>query len=788
MKVSMNWISDFVDLSGLDLNDLIHRFTLSTAEVEDVYELGREVNGVVIAEVVKVEPHPNSKKLHLVTVNCGDHEDHCVCGAPNVREGMRIPFAPFGASVVGMTIGEATIAGVVSRGMCCSAQELGMADSSTGLLELPADAPLGKLFTDVYAVRDTVFEVDNKSLTNRPDLWGHYGIAREFSAIARRPLRPLALCDLAVYDHLPEVPIGRIDSELCYRYSALRIDNVKKSVSPIDMQIRLYYCGMRAISLLADLTNYIMLELGQPTHAFDSRRIETIQVERFPEPFEFETLDGTKRRIDPETLMIKSNETPVAIAGVMGGLDSEIVADTDSVTLECATFSAVSVRKTSTRVGLRTDASMRYEKTLDPELCKLAAARFAKLLLGIDPGATVVSRFTDRYGYRYPTITLAFDQAFIDRYTGIKISGDQIVDTLTRLGFGVTRTGDDFTVLVPSWRATKDVTIKADVVEEITRIYGYDNFRIETTMSALHPVRPLTVKADEAAIKDALVKQFGMHEVHTYIWCDAKKLAALNIPLPENVSLLNGMNPDTTVLRNSMQQTLLPVLNENRFYAPDFGVFEIGRVVAGQKENGDCNERRTLGVAIQSHALMQRIPFALFLDMISTMVWNLRRQKVAYTRIAPTFAWQHPANTASITVSGKVIGYVSVVHPEVQEAIDKRAFLLTAEIDLDTFAEIPKNEIVYEEPSKFPGIDIDLSFAVGQNNTFGDIESAFTAHPNETLRKISLVDVYEADGAKSITVRLHFVSPVKTLSKPEVQAYIDEVLAALAKNGIQLRG
>ena len=267
-----------------------------------------------------------------------------------------------------------------------------------------------------------------------------------------------------------------------------------------------------------------------------------------------------------------------------------------------------------------------------------------------------------------------------------------------------------------------------------------------------------------------------------------EKLAALNIPLPENVSLLNGMNPDTTVLRNSMQQTLLPVLNENRFYAPDFGVFEIGRVVAGQKENGDCNERRTLGVAIQSHALMQRIPFALFLDMISTMVWNLRRQKVAYTRIAPTFAWQHPANTASITVSGKVIGYVSVVHPEVQEAIDKRAFLLTAEIDLDTFAEIPKNEIVYEEPSKFPGIDIDLSFAVGQNNTFGDIESAFTAHPNETLRKISLVDVYEADGAKSITVRLHFVSPVKTLSKPEVQAYIDEVLAALAKNGIQLRG
>ena len=787
MKVSMNWISDYVDLSGLDLNDLIHRFTLSTAEVEEVYELGKEVQGVVVAEVTRVEPHPNSKKLHLVTVNLGDREDHCVCGAPNVREGMRIPFAPFGASVVGMTIGEATIAGVVSRGMCCSAQELGIAESSTGLLELPSDAPLGKLVTDLYAIRDTVFEVDNKSLTNRPDLWGHYGIAREFSAIAKRPLKPLDLADLDVYASLPEVPVGRIDSELCYRYSALRIDNVKKSVSPIDMQIRLYYCGMRAISLLADLTNYIMLELGQPTHAFDSRKIDAIQVERFAEPFDFETLDGTKRRINPETLMIKSGETPVAIAGVMGGLDSEIVADTDSVTLECATFSAVSVRKTSTRVGLRTDASMRYEKTLDPELCKLAAARFTKLLLAIDPEAKVVSRFTDRYEYHYPTITLSFDQAFIDRYTGIQISGEQIVDTLTRLGFGVIRSGNDFTVLVPSWRATKDVTIKADVVEEITRIYGYDNFNIETTLSALHPVRPLRVKADETALKDALVKQFGLHEVHTYIWCDAKKLAGLNIPLPENVSLLNGMNPDTTVLRNSMQQTLLPVLNENRFFAPDFGVFEIGRVVAGQKENGDCNERRTLGIASLTHALVQRVPFARFLDMISTMVWNLRRQKVTFERTATKFAWQHPANTASIVVCGKVLGYVAVVHPAVQEAIDKRAFILTAELDLDAFAEIPEKEITYEEPSKFPGIDIDLSFVVDRDGTFGDIEQAFTAKPNETLKKISLVDVYEAE-IKSITVRLHFVSPVKTLSKSEVQTYIDEVLADLAKKNIVLRG
>ena len=785
MKVSMNWISEYVDLSGLDLEDLIHRFTLSTAEVEDVYHLGTEINGVVVAEITKIEEHPNSKKLHLLELDLGDHTDRCVCGAPNVRVGMRVPFAPFGASVVGMTIGEATIAGVTSRGMCCSAQELGIADSSSGLLELPADAPLGKPVKELYAFDDIVFEVDNKSLTNRPDLWGHYGIAREFSAIAKRPLKPLDLQDLSAYDALDPVPLGSIDPELCYRYSAIRADRITKKVSPIDMQIRLYYCGMRAISLLADLTNYVMLELGQPTHAFDSRMVGTIGVQRFPEPFEFKTLDDTERKIDPETLMITSDGSPVAVAGVMGGLNSEIVSDTDSVTLECATFSAVSVRKTSSRIGLRTDASMRYEKTLDPELCSLAAGRFLKLLLSIDPEAKVVSRYTDCYQYHYPAIELHFKKAFVDRYTGIDISDEQIEDTLVRLGFGVTRNGSEFDVKVPSWRATKDVTIPADVIEEITRIYGYDNFKIETTMSALRPILPQRVKADETAMKDALVKRFGLHEVHTYLWCDAKKLNDLKIPLPDNLKLLNGMNPDATVLRTAMMQTLLPVLKENRFYAPAFGVFEIGRTVKGLKADGTANERRTLGVALLSHD-KERTAFLAARDMIASILFDMRRVSASFVRIQPENAWEHPANTAAIVLGGKTIGTLSPVHPEVAAEIDKKATLVTLELDMDTLSEIPEEDLKYREASRFPGIDIDLSFVVDKDVTFADVTNPFLEDRDETLAGISLVDIYEAEG-KSMTIRLSFVSPVKTLQKAEVQAYIDRILKILAEKNIRLR-
>lgn len=785
MNVSMNWISDYVDLSGLDREELIHRFTLSTAEVEEVYRLGTEINGVVVAEITRIDAHPNSQKLHLLELDLGDKTDRCVCGAQNVRVGMRVPFAPFGASVKGMTIGEATIAGVVSRGMCCSAQELGIADSSSGLLELPKDAPLGKDVKELYPIEDIVFEVDNKSLTNRPDLWGHYGIAREFAAIAKRPLKPLKLCDLTQFDALDPVPLGDIDPELCYRYSAIRADHITEKVSPIDMQIRLYYCGMRAISLLADLTNYIMLELGQPTHAFDSRQVGTIGVQRFQEPFTFRTLDGADRKIDPETLMITSDRRPVAVAGVMGGENSEIVADTDSVTLECATFSAVSVRKTSSRIGLRTDASMRYEKTLDPELCRTAAERFMELLLSIDAGAKVVSRYTDRYNYRYPTIDLQFDKAFVDRYTGIDISDAQINETLTRLGFDVRQDGSNFDVTVPSWRATKDVTIPADVIEEITRIYGYDNFKIETTLSALRPVLPQRGKADETAIKDALVKMFGLHEVHTYLWCDAKKLADLNIPLPENVKLLNGMNPDATVLRTAMMHTLLPVLKENRYYAPAFGVFEIGRTVKGLRPDGTCNERKTLGVALLSHE-RERDAFLRARDMVAAGLYNLRRLPVSFTRVQPINAWEHPANTAAIQLGGRTIGTLSTVHPEVAAQIDKKAALVTFEIDLDSLAEIGEEELKYREPSRFPGIDIDLSFMLDKDVTFADVVRPFYADRDETLANISLVDLYEAEG-KSMTIRLSFVSPVKTLSKAEVQTYIDRILAVLAEQNIRLR-
>ncbi len=336
MFLSMNWIEDFVDLSGLDKLDLIHRFSLSTAEVEnDIFFKGSDISGIVVAEIKSVEEHPKSKKLHLLKVDTGSGElTDVVCGAPNVRVGMKTAFAQLGAKIGEITITPRDLAGYTSFGMCCSESEIGISDDHSGIMDITDDVPLGTDIKKIYDVDDIIFEVDNKSLTNRPDLWGHYGIAREFAALAGRELKALETDDLSVYADLPQVDM-KIEDTLCKRYSTIKVENISRSVSPVNIRIRLFYCGMRAINYLADLTNYLMLEMGQPMHAFDARKVEKIRIKRFDAPFTFRTLDGVDRNVDENTLMICNDNTPVAIAGIMGGLDSEIVDDTTTLTLRC---------------------------------------------------------------------------------------------------------------------------------------------------------------------------------------------------------------------------------------------------------------------------------------------------------------------------------------------------------------------------------------------------------------------------------------------------------------------
>ena len=789
MLLSMNWIGDFVDLSGLDRRALIQRFTLSTAEVEEVIEKGADTFGVIVAKIVSVDAHPSSAKLHLLKIDTGKEILDCVCGAPNVRPDMKVAFATVGASVSGNKIGEAVIAGYPSFGMCCSEAELGISADHSGLMEIEDDIPLGTDLKSVYEIDDLLFEVDNKSLTNRPDLWGHYGIAREFATLANRPLRPVPTHPTAAYANLPALKIEVKEPDLCFRYSGITVEGITVKKSPVNMRIRLYYCGSRAINLLADLTNYVMMELGQPMHAFDRRRVEQVEVARFPAPFAFKTLDGVERNIDENMLMICSKGEPVAIAGVMGGLSSEIEDDTDSLFLESANFNGISVRKTSSRLGLRTDASMRYEKMLDPELTVPAIERFLALLFAADPNAKVTGRLTDVYVHRFDKITLEIDKPFVDRYTGIDISCDQIAATLTSLGFGVVRDGDSFKVDVPSWRATKDVTIKADLIEEITRIYGYDNFKITTTLSPLHPVRAEVPATDAKGIKDLLVSRFSLHEVHSYIWSDSAKDKLLGIETPRNVRLLNAQTPEHASLRVSMIPTLLSFAYENKGFADSYGLFEIGHAVDGLAADKTCNERKKLGVVLFDRTANEETLYYRAHEMLIAIFRALKHRLPDFKSVEPRFNWQHPVNLSAVVCDGKEVGFFTTLHPAVRAKLDKKAAVVAFEVDMEIFSSISEKPLAYKEPSRYPGIEIDLSFAASVGALdFAAVEKTAREVAGEYLKDVSLIDLYDGENGESVTLRFTFSSNEKTLARTEIQPAADAVVAALsAKFGMTLK-
>lgn len=785
MLISMNWISDFVDLTGLDKMALIRQFSLSTAEVEnEIFHKGADLSGVVAAQIVSVENHPESHKLHLLKVDAGDGQlTDVVCGAPNVQLGMKTAFAKVGAQLGDITISPRKLAGYTSYGMCCSEKEIGISDDNSGIMVIPEDVPCGTDLKVLYPIDDIIFEVDNKSLTNRPDLWGHYGMAREFSTLSGRPLKALPVADLAAYSNLPAIDM-KIEDPLCQRYSCLRVENINRHVSPMAMRIRLNYCGMRDINFLADLTNYLMLEMGQPMHAFDSRKVEKIRIRRFPESFTFQTLDKVERTIDPNTLMICNGDKPVAIAGIMGGLDSEIVDDTTSLTLESATFDAASVRKSSVRLAHRTDASARYEKSLDPEMTTVAIARFVKLLQEYDPEMRVTSRLTDEYAFHYPKVQLSFDKAFVDRYTGINISSDEIMHTLTALGFGMTRNGDSFTADVPSWRATKDVTIKADIIEEITRIYGYDNFDLHTAESPLYPVRMSTEKTVEDKLKDILVKRYSLHEVHSYIWQYADDYKKLGIAVEDNVKLLNASNPNIETLRRSMIPTQLCQVKVNTGYVPSFGIFEIGHVIDGVDENKLAKEHKKLCVTLFSKVDNVETLYFRLRDMLCVAVSDILHKDLSFHAMTATHSYEHPKNLNAIVLDGVELGEIGVAHPVVGKNIDKKAAIVFAEIDTEALASIAPAPIVYREPSRFPGMEQDLTFVV---NRCQPILDAVKAENSPLVQKVTVLGTYSDITGKTITIRLSFSHPERTLTRDEVQAVVDGVVARLKGQGIELK-
>ena len=790
MYISTNWIKDYVDLDGINLEELINRFTLSVAEVEGITRHGENIKNVITVKIVQIEEISESNKLRLIKVNTGNQIITCLCGAGNIKVGDIVPFARIGSIVNGMEVKQIEIAGHISNGMCLSEKELGISDDNSGVMILNRDTKIGVNIKELLAIDDIVFEVDNKSLTNRPDLWGHYGIAREIAALTGRKLKSIEIDDLRIYNVLKEVNVNVEDSKKCYRYSAIEIENINNNNKlNINKRIRLYYCGMRSVSLLVDLTNYIMLELGQPMHAYDKKMIDNIVVKSIKNNVEFKTIDGVVRNIDKGTLMICSNDKPIAIAGIMGGENSEITNHTTSLVLESANFDSVCIRKSAVDIKLRTDASAHYEKSLDPEMTDLAIKRYVRLLRESNKEIKIVSRLTDIYIKKYPEIKIEITKEYINSRIGVQLSLERIKEILQSLKFEIEEKGEILNVRVPSFRATKDVSIKADLVEEIARIYGYDNIKPQTKEQPVRIVEIENEKRVENNIKDLLSIKFGLSEIHTYIWYDKKKNKELNIEVNEdNIKLANSLNANFNILRESMIPSLLYAINENIKYFSDVNIFECGRTFMYPEKGKDCIENKKVGIILCSKNNTSKQLIYKGIQIINSILSLNKNIKVKFDEIENIqYNWISSINSADIKYENISLGYISELNFNIKDNIDKKANIIIIELNMDNINKIKENKRMYREFSKYQSVDIDISVLVDKHEKYSSIEKCINSTTIENLSKYELIDIFENDekflGKKSITIRFTLLSKEHTLSSNEINENLEKLISEFEKNG-----
>ena len=563
MKLSLSWIKDFVNIpEDMDMKQLAYDLTMDTVEVEDVEYLADRFDHMVVGVIEDIEPHPNADKLRVCKVDIGDGEiKDIVCGGINLEKGMRVAVSCPGAIVRWHGEGEpveikkSKLRGVASYGMICASDEIGLGDlfpasQEAEILDLSAfDVPAGTTLADALDLNDVLLEIDNKSMTNRPDLWGHYGIAREIAALYNLPLAEIKPFDTDVQS---DFNVEIADPDRCPRYIGVEMSGVNVKEAPYQMQNRIWKVGMRPINALVDITNYVMLATGNPTHAFDADNISNhIVVRHAAENEKLLLLNDKELSLCTDDLVITDSEGPVALAGVMGGAKDSILPKTERVILEVANFEAAGIRRTALRYDNRTEASSRYEKAIDPERCDQALALSMQYFKELYPEMKVTG-YCDKYVKKLKRAEIDVNLVWLEKRLGKHLTNDEIQGKLEKLGFDVQINREDMHVIAPTWRSTGDISIKDDVMEEVARMYGYDNFEptsFTTTFdSAINQKDQDLVRN----MKEFLAIRCGMQEIYTYPWVNDVYLNAIMQTTEGMLRLSTPPAPDLSYLRASL--------------------------------------------------------------------------------------------------------------------------------------------------------------------------------------------------------------------------------------------
>ena len=808
MLVSLKWLRDYVDLpDDLDVDAFAERLTIASAEVEGVERVGgwdREL--VTVGAVLSVDPHPNADRLVLATVEYGAGEPQTVvCGAPNVAAGQRIAFAREGAELIDARNGEpaklkrAKIRGVESSGMVLSERELGLSEEHEGILELPADAPVGVALADYLG--DVV--LDLHTWPNRADMMSMVGIAREVAALSGAELRlpdDGHAEDGGTVEDVAAVEIA--DPDLCARYLATVVEGVRIGPSPRWLQERLRAAGQRPISNVVDVSNYVMLEWGNPLHAFDADRIRgTIVVRLARDGERLTTLDGEDRALQDDTLLITDDSGPIALAGVMGGIDSEVSAATTNVLLEAAQFDPASIRRTSTRLRLRSEASSRFERGLSPELAARASRRATKLLVEVC-GGTARAGFVDVYPRPWQQASVTLERERLDRVLGFHVPSDEVESALGALGFEVARgdggSGERFVVGAPWWRT--DVAIPDDLAEEVVRIAGYDRLPATTVSGRIPPHEGAPLPELRDRVRRALAAA-GLQEVISYSLTTEEVLRRVQ-PADEleanpPLRVRNMLSSEHEVLRTSLRHSLLETVDSNlRAGADEVAIFEAGRVYQPRRDgSGPLPDERELVAGALCGVERDRWGSALerpldFFDGKGVLEELADRLAVVFEFSPHEEHALLAGRTARLAVGGTPVGVLGEVHPATLEAFEIAHPVALFELDLAALLGAVPERRAAAAVSRFPAVEQDLALVVDEGVPAGALQALI--EESRLVAAARVFDVYRGEqlpeGRKSIAFAIRYQALDRTLTTEDANREQARILQRLEReHGAQQR-
>lgn len=812
MKLSLSWIKDYVQIpEDMDLKKLAYDLTMSTVEVEDVEYLARRFDNMLVGVIEKIEPHPNADKLRVCKVDIGGGEiKDIVCGGINLKEGMRVAVSCPGAVVRWHGEGEPVVIknsklrGVESYGMICASDEIGLgelfpASQEAEILDLSAfEVPAGTSLADALDMNDVLLEIDNKSMTNRPDLWGHYGIAREIAALYDLPLKKI---EPYTADVQSDFKVEINDPDRCTRYIGVEMSGVEVKPSPYQMQNRIWKAGMRPINALVDITNYVMLATGNPTHAFDADNItDHIVVRHAVEGEKLILLNDHELTLCADDLVITDSEGPVALAGVMGGAKDSILPKTRRVILEVANFESTGIRRTALRYDTRTEASSRYEKAVDPERCEQALALSMQYFQELYPELTVTG-FCDKYVKKLERAQIDVSLAWLAKRLGKNLSNEVIQKKLELLGFDVEISGDNMHVTAPTWRSTGDISIKDDVMEEVARLYGYDNFEATSFTTTFEGAINQKDQDLLRRIKEYLAIRCGMQEVYTYPWMNDVFVNAVLQSTQGVLRLSTPPAPDLSYIRSSLLPNLCEAVVKNERYFNDFAIFEEAQVFFDRNYTAAYDEtellpeqKRHIGAAFASSVKDITELFREAKGVLEYMPRYTHMEGFEFRKEEKP-VWADNVVWMNIFRGDEKIGDMGLVAKKVSmDCGIKNLSVMLFELDVTKLVPLKSRTNRFTHLAEYPETDYDISMLFDSEAAWADIYDAIMGQKKASalLKDAAFVDEYRGKqipaGKKSVTIRLTIGSSEKTLTSQEIESAANQVMKKLGKKmGAELR-